>query len=236
MYKIKRQNVKFYATFLSKIYNVNPFYYFILGIKSGKTCNINHLQFEYGLFHYWFRNFSLSYLAAFSFLVGLSINNMHLITTIHEIPDQIGGKTLRHNIVELCYRLICQLSNIVIVHSRSNKSSLMKKYSIDASKIIIVPIGSMDPILLDKNECKKKLNLSMKKIILLFGFVNQRKGYDLVIRALPKLGNEFSLLIAGGLRAKSDEQYYLFLKKLLHDLNCDDQVLFLIMFLNRIFP
>lgn len=234
LYKLKTNDVKVYATSLFKINNINPFYYFILGLKSGKTCNINHLQFEFSLFHYHFLRYSMSYWAAFTFLAGLSINSKYVITTLHEIPSRIGEGMIHHTginftyriIVDLTYRLIFRLSNTLIVHSESNKTAILKNFSMDESKIRIMPIGCVTPILLEKNECKTKLNLANKKILLLFGFINQRKGYDLAVRALANLSNEFHLIVVGGIRAKQDEPYYTFLQKLVCDLNLNGRVSF----------
>jgi 2-polyprenyl-3-methyl-5-hydroxy-6-metoxy-1,4-benzoquinol methylase len=82
------------------------------------------------------------------------------------------------------------------------------------------------PSFLDKDECKKKLNLSGKTVITVPGFVSAHKGHDLVVSLLPLLDEDVHLLIAGGTRTSEDAAYYEKLKRLAQRYHCIDRITF----------
>jgi len=82
------------------------------------------------------------------------------------------------------------------------------------------------PTFLDKEKCKKQLNLAGKIVIPLPGFVSRRKGLDLVVEVLPLLNSNIQLLIAGGAREKDDVEYCEQLIALAKRHNCLDRITF----------
>jgi glycosyltransferase involved in cell wall biosynthesis len=61
-------------------------------------------------------------------------------------------------------------------------------------------------------------------IILVFGFVTPEKGQDIAIRAFAQLKKKAFLLIAGGIRRKSEERYLNRCERLISDLELKDKV------------
>ena len=235
--KLPHEKIKLFITSITQPHIKTPLSYFVLGLKSGKTCPVNHLQFEYGLFDKRIDRFSLYYLNALSFYMGLFLTCDYIIATIHEIAPISNGRFLRRNITLLTNRLIYETSKKILVHTRSNRALLIERYRVNSSKILIMPHGSYEhPIFLNKEACKKTLNLVGKKIISIFGFISEHKGHDLVIKILPFLSSEYHLLIAGSPRVQSDEAYYRLLKKMTYDLNVENRVHFIDYVAEQDFP
>ena len=92
--------------------------------------------------------------------------------------------------------------DMIIAHSRYNRAVVSDLFDIDPDRIAIIPdFLYFDHITkdLDKEGARKKLGLADGKIILFFGYINRRKGVDLLIRALKGVRKEVdaSLVIAG---------------------------------------
>ena len=81
----------------------------------------------------------------------------------------------------------------VIVISRYTQG-LLEAAGIDALGVELVPPGADDEVFrpgLDVTTLRERLNLPYGPVLLTVGAVKERKGHDVVIRALPKLVSEF---------------------------------------------
>ena len=140
-----------------------------------------------------------------------------IVTTLHEV-----GLNSRIN------RLILKFLNSsdrLIVHNRK-MIEILKKNGINENKIVEIPLGSSEPQILDKNECKSKLEVSGTKVITIFGFVSPNKGHDLVIEILPELDEDTILFVAGGARNEDQEKYKKSLESKVLSLGLEDRVKF----------
>ena len=205
-------------------------YFLVLGLRTGRSPALVHVQFAYGMFGNLKlgRNKSLSAFTALLFYLGLAFGRSQVVTTFHEVMKTIraGGKTgLMY--VKLLNRLICDVSDLIIVHTSESKELMEKLYGVRVSKLKVIPMGCYEtPSFLDKDECKKKLNLSGKTVITVPGFVSAHKGHDLVVSLLPLLDEDVHLLIAGGTKTSEDAAYYEKLKRLAQRYHCIDRITF----------
>ena len=223
-----KKKVKLYITCLPKKNALNP-YFMILGYRAGRSHDIVHVQFEYGLFpNLKLGKKNLTAFAALLFYFGLALGNRRVITTIHEPRKTItaGGKSGLFY-TRLLDKLIFAVSDLIIVHTLESKALMKSLYGVGESKLRVIPHGSFEkPNFLNKNECKRKLGLEGKTVMTILGFVTPKKGHDLVIPLLPQLDPNVHLLIAGGPQTAEDAVYLEALKKLAEQYHCLNRVTF----------
>jgi glycosyltransferase involved in cell wall biosynthesis len=217
--ELGKQNVRVHIIPISRTLTVNPAYSFALGVKAGNSCDVVHVQFEYGLF----ANF-----AALLFYIGLFLRNSRTITTFHEIGGEFAGRIVRKLYARLLNRIICGVSDFVIVHNTYSAKKLFSTVrGMNRSKVKIIQHGCYEmPSFIDKEACKAKLNLSGKKILTIFGFVSKSKGHDLVVKIIPFLPEKIHLLIAGCPNDRKQETYYKDLRKMARELNSVNKITF----------
>ena len=223
-----KKNAKVYITSLHKKIVLNP-YFLILGYRVGRSQDIVHVQFEYGLFpNLKLGKKSLTAFAGLLFYFGLALGNRRVITTIHEPRKTItaGGKSGGFY-TKLLDKLIFTVSDMIIVHTLESKELMKTLYIVDESKLCVIPHGSFEqPRFLEKSECKRKLGLHGKTVITILGFVTPKKGHDLVIPLLPQIDPNVHLVVAGGPQTTEDTVYLEALKKLAEQYHCLDRVTF----------
>jgi glycosyltransferase involved in cell wall biosynthesis len=223
-----KKKVKVYITSLPEKNAVNP-YFMILGYRVGHSQDIVHVQFEYGLFpSLKLGKKNLTAFAGLLFYFGLAFGNRWVITTIHEPRKNItaGGRSGLFY-TKLLDKLIFTVSDRIIVHTVESKELMETIYAVNKSKLRVIPHGSLEqPKFLNKDECKRKLNVQGKAVMTILGFVTPKKGHDLVIPLLPQIDPNVQLLIAGGPQTDADARYLEKLKKLAEQYQCVDRVTF----------
>jgi len=183
----------------------NPLYYYKLAKKVSNNCNIVHIQNTY-----W--SFGRTGICMPFFYYFLSSK---VITTLHEPAGHFHKGVIKY-FTAFYYRW---LAKITIKHSDKVLVSTEGKRQLDRmikndKKIIVAHRGSyQNPKILNKDQCKKQLGLSEKKVILLFGRVRYGKGYDIILDILPKLDKDSVIFIAGSPRLKTHDAYYKLLEE-----------------------
>lgn len=113
-------------------------------------------------------------------------------------------------------------SNALIVHSQIQKTALLP-YIADQEKINIIPHGIP---LIDEavrtqppGEAKGKFGFAGKTVLMVYGFINKKKGYECILDALAILGPEYALIIAGGKMSDNavDNAYEKYLMRMIVD-------------------
>lgn len=138
-----------------------------------------------------------------------------IVTTIHE-PLSVGG--CKPLIIRAYRRLlnwiIVHFTDLIVVHTEEAEN-LMRM--IGAEDVVIVPHGCCHPQVLSKDRCKRVLGLEDKKVITLFGFIDDRKDYGVVKRLLPHMSEDTVFLIAGGMphpASKAQKSCYYMLREM----------------------
>ncbi len=200
---------------------------FVLGLKTGRNCDIAHIQLEYGNFApLALGRYRLPSFGALPFYTGLSLGKSRKVTTLHEIS--LGRGRFGSRYMGLLNRFTISLSDLVIVHTEASKDLLTEKLAVREAKIKMFPHGSFqNPVLMEREESKAKLKLEGEEVVTVLGFVNWTKGQDLVIEALPFTETKPYVLIAGGPRISEDESYQKRLTERVEDLGLVDRVFFL---------
>jgi len=134
------------------------------------------------------------------YFVMLKLMRFKLAHTVHDISPLDESK-LDH----LFNLLVYKTSDILFVHSNSNKNSLAQQMKLDEEKIKVMPHGDFDNYIPDgiisKSEARKIFGLSQEQnVILFFGAIKEYKGLDILVNSLSlacmKIIN-LALIIAG---------------------------------------
>jgi len=204
-------------------------YFFVLGFTTGISNSIVHVQFAYGMFaRFKLGRWELPSFTAMLFYFGLAFSQSPVITTFHEVMKTMntGGKVGRLY-AKLLNRLICDVSDLIIVHNSESKELIVKNYKVNKSKLKVIPMGCVEkPQFLNKDECKEKLGLSGKTVLTIPGFISKNHGHDLIVSILPRLDKNVHLLIAGGARTKETAAYYKDLREMARRYRCIERITF----------
>lgn len=101
-----------------------------------------------------------------------------------------------------------------IVHTGQQREMLLER-GVPSDRITVIPHGIAPSSILpmEAAEVVRRLSLEGRRLLTVIGFISPRKGYELVLEVLPELPDDVTLVIAGGCRTKSDEEY----SKVLHE-------------------
>ncbi|HAW58764.1 MAG TPA: hypothetical protein DCX03_07100 [Bacteroidales bacterium] len=162
----------------------------------------------------------------FSSLIYLQISlvkKAKVVTTVHEVYQDNEKKNWLLKVYRtFCEKMITTCSDAIIVHNPDLVKYFHEK---GAKSVFFIPHGApSNPILLDKDESKRKLGLEGKKVITIFGFINPRKDYDMILQVLPELDNDVVLLIAGGLFEPCSKEQKICYERLIHEENTTERV------------
>lgn len=106
------------------------------------------------------------------------IKKVKIVYTVHNIlPHDTGNKYYQTylKVYNICDELIC--------HTQKTANNLKDDFSIDFTKINIIPHGPLfvSPDEINQNIARAKLNLPDKKIVLFLGFLRPYKGVDFLL-------------------------------------------------------
>ncbi len=108
-----------------------------------------------------------------------------------------------------------------VLMSESVKKDLLTIKPSAKHKLLFHPVYSNFGEKVDKEEVKKKLNISKSKNILFFGFIRKYKGLDILIEAAAILKNKMDIGIIVAGEFYDDEQKY---KDLIKEKNVENQL------------
>ena len=200
---------------IDKPYTHNPLYFPRLAKKASKDCDVIHVHHGYGVFG------KLGISGIFTPLFYLFLDrNKKIVTSLHDVYDLSGVRgVLRRWISSLMF----SRSDVLHVHSKE-AVRILRQEGVSKSKIFFSPLAVFQrPSELKKTECKEKLGLGGKKVVLLLGFIQKNKGHDKAIQLLPTLPSDVVLLIAGH---PTHPSYLTHLKYLATAVGVEDRILF----------
>lgn len=236
-YRSKKENVKVPLHRVRNVWSQSLTYPFEVLHQSIKDRpDIVHIQHEFNMFGDSFTTVVFPILLAF-----LRIARRKAVVTIHQVvPMRQINRTFAKTfsfpqplwlLLKLAlitvYLSITKLATTIIVHSNYNCRFLISDYKAQPSKISVVPIGvsgGEDPV-----SHRWTNTLQGRKVILFFGYLNERKGVEYLIEAFAQIAPqhpEWVLVIAGG-RLPYSSPYITRLVKIISDLKIEDHVIFL---------
>jgi glycosyltransferase involved in cell wall biosynthesis len=176
------------------------------------------LQHEYGIF---------GGEAGSHILQLLQHLTMPVVTTLHTVlrqPDLNQKRVLQK---------IAEHSDRLIVMSKFSSRVLHDVFEVPREKIDLIPHGIPDLPFVEPDVYKDSLSLKGKFVLLTFGLLSPNKGFEAVIRALPRILSRHSnavYMIAGAthpqVRAREGDRYREQLQALAKELGVEKEVIF----------
>ena len=174
------------------------------------TANLCRFQTENGLgydllhSHYWLSGRVATFLSGWWGIPS--------VATFHTLGDVKNRARVGEQETELrieTERKVIASAHGIIATSAHEKNQMVRFYGAQPDKVTVIPCG-VDLTLfspMDKNEARRELGLSDKKIILFVGRIEPLKGIDLLLNAVAPLEDKSDLriLIIGGDSAESGE-------------------------------
>jgi glycosyltransferase involved in cell wall biosynthesis len=152
---------------------------------------------------------------------------MPVVTTLHTVlrqPDYYQRTVMQQ---------IAALSERLIVMSEYSSRVLESVFGVSGEKIDLIPHGIPDLPFVEPDVYKDSLSLGGKAVLLTFGLLSPNKGFESVIRALPRIRARHSnavYVIAGATHphvwAREGDRYREQLQALAKDLGVEEAVIF----------
>jgi len=159
---------------LRTLYNYSNMKYFIKKIKPD-IIHIHHIQSEFSFAYEIIKKMKIPYVA--------TTHSYHSITFSEGKKRERNLYLVKKN-MEDCENLI-----YVSSHLKLEARELFNKFPKN-EVILFNPIDINKFKLLDKYTCKETLNLKYDKIILYVGSIIKRKGYDILLKSIERLGQK----------------------------------------------
>ena len=176
------------------------------------------LQHEYGIF---------GGKAGSHVLELLQRLTMPVVTTLHTVLSQPDRDQ------RMVMQQIAALSDHLIVMSKYSSRVLHDVFGVPAEKIDLVPHGIPDFPFVQPEIYKGALDLAGKSVLLTFGLLSPNKGFESVIRALPRIlarHKDVAYVIAGAthphVRAREGDRYRDQLQAMAKELGVEREVIF----------
>ncbi len=172
--------------------------------------DVIHIQHEYSIFP--------ADTKFLDFLKELKKYCCRLIVTLHNVRHP-----LHYPGIEKLQRKICEVADVIIVHSSLQEMELVHQGA-PQDKIVRIPHGTRIAKLVSKLDALKELNLNIPsnfRVVLVQGFLRRDKGLHIVLEAMDLLLNKYNyreavLLVAGQIQSPEVNREYVteFLNKL----------------------
>lgn len=150
-----------------------------------------------------------------------------IITTLHTVLDE-PEEPYRKSMAD-----VCQASCKVITMNERGVTMLRDVYGVSGDQVELIAHGIPDLPFVDSNYYKHKFGLESRKTILTFGLLNENKGIEVMLKAMPRIieAEPSAVYIVLGMThpnvLKHDGESYRFsLKRLVKNLGLEDHVIF----------
>ena len=150
-----------------------------------------------------------------------------VVTTLHTVlrqPDLDQQWVMK--------RIAAHSSRLIVMSDYSSRV-LQEVYGTPKDKIDLIPHGIPDLPFLDSDAYKESLSIGGKAVLLTFGLLSANKGFENVIRALPRIlawRGDVVYVIAGAthpqVRAREGDRYRDQLQALARQMGVEDAVIF----------
>jgi glycosyltransferase involved in cell wall biosynthesis len=158
---------------------------------------------------------------------------MPVVTTLHTVLREPDVDQL------VVMQEIATRSDRLIVMSEHSSRFLQDVFGVPGEKIDLIPHGIPDLPFAEPDLCKDSFLTEGKTVLLTFGLLSPNKGFENVIRALPRILSQHSnvvYLIAGAthphVRRREGDRYRLQLQALAKELGVEENVVFHNRFVN----
>ena len=162
-------------------------------------------------------------------LHGIFVYKEDSVWKLHYYPSIKIPYSILKLFTNIFMKLVCGISNKVIVGTHIGKLALTEHSKISEDKIEVIQFGTLPIEKLNEEKIKEvQKRFHNKKIILYFGVISPRKGQEIAIKAFSEIYEkipDFVLVIAGS-ATKEFKDYEKYLCNLTKKMNLDKNVIF----------
>jgi len=155
-------------------------YYEAANFINASNADVVCIQHEYGIYGGWDGVYILSLISS------LSVPVVVVLHTVLKNPTPNQKKIIQE---------MAQRASQLVVMSNLAITLLQEVYAIPAEKVRMLYHGTPDFTSLDSGHYKKRFQVEGNQTLLTFGLLSPNKGIETVIKALPKIVQEFPRLI-----------------------------------------
>ena len=155
-------------------------YYEAANFINASNADVVCIQHEYGIYGGWDGVYILSLISS------LSVPVVVVLHTVLKNPTPNQKKIIQE---------MAQRASQLVVMSNLAITILQEAYAIPAEKIRMLYHGTPDFTSLNNSHYKKRFQVEGNQTLLTFGLLSPNKGIETIIKALPKLVQEFPKLI-----------------------------------------
>lgn len=185
----------------------NPFRFDNTVTAISNDADVVHVQYEAGVFG----RIGVSGVCTPSFYARLLRLDVPVVTTLHEVHRSYPGRgTIGTAVVKsrdwVVERITLAASHTVVVHTDEVLNVLRDRHG-DGCRLQKIRHPVDDPVAppLARDTARDQMDIDADTVLLTFGWVEPKKRYEDVVRALPDL-DEVSYLIVGEPRYDSDKR------------------------------
>src|SRR5205085_6496690 len=124
------------------------------------------IEHDFGLFGIWSEAFEdhLPYLVA--------PLDCPIVATCHTVLEEVSRS------VEDAMRGLLQVSAKIVVMTEVARDRIVQRYGYDADHVVVIAHGAPAPFPAGRREAKRRLQLDGRFVLLMFGFLDRRKGIE----------------------------------------------------------
>jgi len=169
----------------------------------GTPARIDVLHFHWGLENIWRwrkrgRMSEVMGLVGWArFLRRVGRERVRLVWTAHELFPPEAGRWFD----ALGYAMCAHAADLCICHSNHVRKILTRRFGVSPRKAVVIPIGTyFDTVPLPEGRAvvNEEFGVSQgSRLLVCFGDVRPRKGMEIAIEAMKKLGSPYRLIVAG---------------------------------------
>lgn len=201
----------------------NPLAFVSLLEEVPTDADLIHVQFEAGLFG----RLGVQGVGAPAFFLALPRVDKPVVVTLHEVHARHGHRgTFGELVLRLrdfgIERLALRAANATVVHTTEARRVLEARHGSRRRVERMLHPADTNADSMPADEAKAELGVE-GPVALTFGYVEEKKRYEDVIRALPTF-SELTYLIAGGFREGEGEAVWKRCDALARDLGVEDRV------------
>ncbi|WP_096388999.1 glycosyltransferase [Halopenitus persicus] len=169
--------------------------------------DVIHVQYEAGVFGH----FGVSGVCTPSFYARLARRDEAVVTTLHEVHRSYPSQGTVGNTILISRdwgveRLVLTVSDTVVVHTDDAIDILRERHgNRDSIRKLRHPVDDPVALPLNRSTAREKMSVTANTVLSTLGWVESKKRYEDVIRALPEL-RDTTYLIAGEPRHDADEE------------------------------
>lgn len=206
------------VSFQQKVLRLLRYYFRLIRYSTTTDSRMFHIQWL-GRFQCFERIFLTLY---------YKILGKKLVFTAHNV-DTMAHESRGSLLDRISRKCLYSWVDHIIVHTKETKRDLQYGYGVSDKRVTIIPHGINNKVKvvgLSQVEGRKKLGISSdKKVILAFGGFTPYKGFDILLKSLPRLLREDSsyfLVVAGS--ADNHPEYLAEIKNLIKRHQLDEHV------------